>query len=124
MTTGNVPFHEVEGYGVVLQVATGNRPARPRVEECRVDLSDAMWSLIQGCWCTTAGDRPTMAAALRRLQVAEDNRPHVIPMVSQEHATSLASDLELSHFSVGSVTSVSLDDIGLLFATYRLLLRH
>jgi hypothetical protein len=59
-----------------------------------------------------------MAAALRRLQVAEDNRPHVISMVSQEHATSLASDLELSHFSVGSVTSVSLGDIGLLFATY------
>uniref|UniRef100_A0A0W0FCY8 Uncharacterized protein n=1 Tax=Moniliophthora roreri TaxID=221103 RepID=A0A0W0FCY8_MONRR len=54
--TGLPPFHNLlYDAAVLLQVMQGNRPSRP---DNMPELSDEMWSLIEGCWATEPSSRP------------------------------------------------------------------
>ena len=64
---GLAPFSQHGHYVVVLKVSKGERPKRPEGEE-RVWFADDIWSILEGCWKPSPGDRPTISVVLQCLE--------------------------------------------------------
>ncbi|KAK1235366.1 hypothetical protein PQX77_001414 [Marasmius sp. AFHP31] len=63
--TGLPPFAELKNdMAVMLAVHQGRCPSRPQV----LELSNAMWALMTGCWNTTPEARPTADQALKKVE--------------------------------------------------------
>ena len=57
--SGKVPFGNMKNESVVIQIATGKRPAKPRAGK-QLGLSAEMWRFIGRCWSANASERPTI----------------------------------------------------------------
>ena len=62
--SGKVPFGSMKNESVVIQIATGKRPAKPLAAE-QLGLSVEMWKFIGKCWSANASKRPTIDEVVR-----------------------------------------------------------
>ena len=60
--SGNVPFHEVHDMAVFLKVVEGERPC------CKVGFVDSLWEMVEQCWKSEPGDRPSIENILQYLE--------------------------------------------------------
>ena len=57
--TGKVPFGNMKNESVVIQIASGKRPAKPQAAE-QLGLTAEMWKFIEKCWTPNPNKRPTI----------------------------------------------------------------
>jgi serine/threonine protein kinase len=84
MFSGRLVFHNLQGMAAALRVLNAQRPPRPTAAECRLPMSDHMWSLVESCWSQTAGDRPPMQVVLSKLHAAEHSTVTFLSGTSDE----------------------------------------
>ncbi|KAK1229314.1 hypothetical protein PQX77_007632 [Marasmius sp. AFHP31] len=81
--TGLLPFAELRNdMAVMFAVTQGKCPSRPQV----LELSDAMWALMTGCWNQTAEARPTADQVLEKVR---EMTPHASESVATDWSDSL-----------------------------------
>jgi cyclophilin family peptidyl-prolyl cis-trans isomerase len=57
--SGRVPFGNMKNESVVIQIASGKRPAKPQAAE-QLGLTAEMWKFIEKCWNANPSKRPTI----------------------------------------------------------------
>jgi len=57
--SGMVPFGNMKNESVVIQIASGKRPAKPQATE-QLGLTAEMWKFIERCWNANPNKRPTI----------------------------------------------------------------
>ncbi|PBK83302.1 kinase-like protein, partial [Armillaria gallica] len=62
--TGDVPYPNYNDARVALAIKAGKKPRRPD----KANISDALWSVMEECWCYDPLQRPTATALASRLQ--------------------------------------------------------
>lgn len=62
--SGKVPFGNMKNESVVIQIATGKRPAKPQAAE-QLGLTVEMWKFIEKCWSANPSKRPTIDEVVR-----------------------------------------------------------
>ena len=117
MWTGALPYEDVPGsvYQMLKAIEGGARPARAPVADVP-QVPDALWQLLQVCWATAPGRRPTMAQVADRL--AEGSLLEALGggerQVSQPQTGTRLSDrpavTRLSDQAVGEGEAAALDD--------------
>ena len=65
--SGQVPFSRHHVYAVIARVLEGERPGRPRGEEGAL-FTDDVWSILERCWKSSPGDRPSINDVLRCME--------------------------------------------------------
>ena len=65
--SGYVPFYRHMRYAVVAKVLDGDRPERPRGAG-GVWFTDEVWSVLEGCWIPSPGERSSAPEVLRSLK--------------------------------------------------------
>ncbi|KAK1235736.1 hypothetical protein PQX77_001024, partial [Marasmius sp. AFHP31] len=82
--TGRLPFTELKNdMAVMSAVAQGGCPSRPQTI---LELSDAMWALMTGCWNKTPEARPTADQVLKKVR---EITPHASESVAADWSDSL-----------------------------------
>ena len=62
--TGKVPFGNMKNESVVIQIASGKRPAKPRAAE-QLGLTMEMWKFVEKCWAGNPKKRPAIDELVR-----------------------------------------------------------
>lgn len=62
--SGRVPFGSMKNESVVIQIASGKRPAKPPAAE-QLGLTAEMWKFIGKCWTANPNKRPTIDEVVR-----------------------------------------------------------
>ena len=65
--TGKVPFAEHTDQNIVVMVAKGKRPSKPRSFEAP-GMSSEVWKIAAKCWNENADKRPEASVVLRLLE--------------------------------------------------------
>jgi len=66
--TGKVPFGDASYEGSVLfKIMRGDRPPRPIENDC-IELSNAVWSVMEACWSEDRFKRPPIPAVIASLE--------------------------------------------------------
>ena len=65
--TGKVPFAEYTDQNVVVMIAKGKRPSRPRSFEAP-GITPEVWEIATMCWDENADKRPEAIVVLRLLE--------------------------------------------------------
>jgi hypothetical protein len=65
--THEVPWHTIRHTThVIIKLSKGEMPPRPKDPAAAArGLDDNLWQLIQNCWSTNAGERPSTRDVLR-----------------------------------------------------------
>lgn len=67
--TGKPPFSEHRSDAIVMfAVIRGSRPQRPSHNATQRGLTDPVWALIEQCWSTDPGQRPSVLLCLNELE--------------------------------------------------------
>ena len=64
-----LPFGKNAGWEMVLKVLAGTRPSKPE-NAPQLGLSDKVWELLEDCWQTERGLRPSVKIVLHRVKSA------------------------------------------------------
>jgi len=62
--SGKVPFGNMKNESVVVQIASGKRPAKPQAAE-QLGLNAEMWKFIEKCWSANPNKRPAIDEVVR-----------------------------------------------------------
>ena len=65
--SGRMPFFRHHGPAIIGAIMKGERPKRPRGEE-GTWFTDGIWSVMERCWKTKPGDRPSIEDVLQSLE--------------------------------------------------------
>ena len=85
--SGRIPFDSVRDLFVMERVVQGERPER---EEC---FSDHIWNVLENCWNSSPGDRPSVEDVLQCLEEAS-RLPWILPHVTDDLSTGWVSEVE------------------------------
>ena len=67
LVTGKVPFPEYTDENVIVMIAKGGRPSRPRSFEAP-GMTPEVWRIATKCWDENADQRPEASAVLQLLE--------------------------------------------------------
>jgi len=67
--SGHIPFHKVSAPANMMKVIKGERPERPQGTEGDL-FTDDVWGILESCWKSEPGDRPTIDRVLQSLEEA------------------------------------------------------
>ena len=74
--TGNVPYDKEGNHKVLGTIRNGIRPSLPQ-DARDVGLTTEMWNLIQRCWHSEPGNRPTIDQVVDRLETLLNSNEYV-----------------------------------------------
>jgi hypothetical protein len=97
MFSGLLPFHNLPGMTAALRVLHAQRPPRPTSAECRLAISDNMWSLIQQCWAQAASDRPPMQFVFSKLNAEGQSTVTLTSGAPHEDVTKRTTSIHSEH---------------------------
>jgi len=92
--SGQAPFAHLKDFIVMRKVIEGERPGRPGGAE-GAQFTDDLWRMLNLCWETQPGSRPTIQAVLECLELVSGAWTPPSPQVD-EGAETDESDLDLT----------------------------
>ena len=93
--TGSKPFGEGNCTDIARRVLDGVRPERPRGELGKF-FTDDIWDILQHCWRTYSGERPSARGILQPLKRScsthcGDDNPSDVASIDFQHSSSISS---------------------------------
>jgi len=82
--SGNLPFHKHSYFTVSLKVMEGERPPRG------VGFTESLWKMLEQCWISQPGGRPSIEDILQRLEIFSDSAE--LPSAGVDEETNKDSD--------------------------------
>lgn len=71
--SGRVPFYNiVSTLRAVFHIQNGGLPPHPGAPAIERGLSDALWGLLESCWCSDPVSRPTTTSLVAQLRELRD----------------------------------------------------
>ena len=86
MMTGKPPFHYYPiDATVIMGVVRGERPERPKEEECEDTITDELWELFTKCWANDPAERTVQREVVKTLtQMCAAEKPLRLLSIGKE----------------------------------------